>query len=298
MERARLYLVPTGAGANEPGLRAGPDAILAALSDGRQASRLKVERVAPPIEQEFTTDDHDEYARKHHLIEARALADELAPRLAASLSAGERPIVIGGDHTVAIGAFSGVRQALGADRRVGIIWVDAHPDLNTPETTPSNHGHGMPLSALLGLGHPVLVNAGGLRGPKLGPDEVALVGIRSIDPGEADLIARHPEMVVVLPAAIRSEGLRVALEPLLRWARGLEAVHLSFDLDAIDPTEAPGVTTPVPGGLTAQEAVELVALVVQTGRLVSGDVVEHLPVRDSDGRTARLAAEIVRGLAA
>ena len=293
--RARLFLVPTGAGANEPGLLAGPRAIVDALP-GRD--RL-VELVEPPLDQEFDPHpEHDAYARQHHLIEARALADVLAPRVAASLEAGERPIVLGGDHTVAIGALTGLRLAFGARRRIGIVWVDAHPDLNTPATTPSNHGHGMPLSALIGLGHPVLVKAGGVRGPKLSPGDVALVGIRSIDPGEARLIARHPELHAITAEQIRSVGLREAVAPVLNWVSELEALHLSFDLDAIDPADAPGVTTPVEGGLTAHEAQELAGLLLATTRLRSADIVEHLPARDRDGKTARLAASLVHLLSA
>jgi arginase len=296
LTRARLLLVPTGAGANEPGLLEGPAAIASLLD----TCKLSVETITPPLEREFDLahPEHDEYARLHHLLEARALADVVAPRVAASLAAGERPVVVGGDHTVAIGSFAGLRLAYGARHRIGIVWVDAHPDLNTPETTPSNHGHGMPLSALIGLGHPVLVNAGGVRGAKLTPGDVALVGIRDIDPGEARLIERHPELHAITAAQIRKLGLRHALDPVLAWGSALEALHLSFDLDAVDPADAPGVTTPVPGGLTAAEARDVVALIRANAPLRSADVVEHLPMRDQDSRTAHLAADLIEALIA
>jgi arginase len=155
----------------------------------------------------------------------------------------------------------------------------------------------MPLSALIGLGHPVLVNAGGVRGPKLATGDVALVGIRSIDPGEERLLQRHPELHAIRASVIRAAGLTRAVEPVLAWADKLEALHLSFDLDAVDPEYAPGVTTPVAEGLTAEEARQLVRLLLSTGRLVSADVVEHLPVRDVDRRTAHLAAELIEALA-
>jgi arginase len=223
------------------------------------------------------------------------MADVLAPRVATTLDASEFPIVLGGDHTVAIGGFSGVRRALGPARRLGIVWVDAHPDLNTPETTPSNHGHGMPLAALLGRGHPILVNAGGINGSKLPLRDTALVGARSIDPGEAEFLGAHPEILVIRPETLRA-GFADALRPLLGRVRDLDALYLSFDLDAVDPTEAPGVTTPVEGGLTTQEAVDLVRALADTGRIVAGDVVEHLPSRDQEGRTARLAACLIETL--
>jgi arginase len=223
------------------------------------------------------------------------MADVLAPRVATTLDASEFPIVLGGDHTVAIGGFSGVRRALGPERRLGIVWVDAHPDLNTPETTPSNHGHGMPLAALLGFGHPILVNAGGIIGAKLPLRDVALVGARSIDPGEAKFLGAHPEILVIRTETIRA-GFADAVRPLLGWAHDLDALYVSFDLDAVDPTDAPGVTTPVRGGLTAQEAVELVRSLTGTGRVVAADIVEHLPSRDREGRTAKLAACLIEAL--
>jgi arginase len=294
--RVRLLLAPIGAGANEPRLMEGPEAIAASLAASRNGWAL--EMVSPPGNPAVAPegpDEPDEYARLHHLVDVRLMADVLAPRVAETMEAAELPIVLGGDHTVAIGGFTGVRRALGPEPRLGIVWVDAHPDLNTPATTPSNHGHGMPLAALLGFGHPILVNAGGISGAKLSLGDTALVGARSIDPGEAEFLSAHPEILVIRPETVRA-GLEDALRPLVNWARDLDALYLSFDLDAVDPKEAPGVTTPVPGGLTASESLELVRSLTGTGRLVAADVVEHLPARDRDGRTARLAACIIETL--
>ncbi len=274
----------------------GPDAVLRAL--GGATVVAAVERVAPPPDLAAVFEASDAYARRHHLMDVRLMSDSLAGRVAASLAHGELPIVLGGDHTVAIGGFAGVRRAFGWERRLGLVWIDAHPDLNTPETTPSNHGHGMPLAALLGLGHPLLVNAGGLQGRKLEAGDVALVGARSIDPGEALFLAQHPELRVAPARTIREAGLLPALRPLLEWARQLDGLYLSFDLDAVDPSDAPGVTTPVRGGLSAAEGVETVRLFAATGKVVAGDVVEHFPARDPAGRTAQLAASLVEALGA
>jgi arginase len=216
--------------------------------------------------------------------------------VAAARRAGELPIVLGGDHALTIGSFGGARLAA-PDARLGIVWVDAHPDLNTPETTPSHHGHGMPLAALLGHGHPALVDA--VRpGAKLAPADVVLFGTRAIDPGEARFLAERPELLVVPAAEVHDRGLASALERVLARIAELDAVHLSFDLDAVDSAAAPGVTTPVSQGLTPAEALELVSAIARSGKLVSADVVELTPERDPDGRTARLAADLVARIAA
>ncbi len=291
----RLFLAPIGAGADERRLIYGPFAITDALGDA--CGELAIDVVAPPRDLTSLAEESDEYARLYHLMDVRVLSDSLAARVEAALAGGELPVVVGGDHTVAIGGFSGVRRALGLEARVAIVWIDAHPDLNTPDTTPSNHGHGMPLAALLGHGHPLLVNGGGARGAKLTTSDAMLVGARSIDPGEALFLAEHPDLLVASAQTIREEGLANALGPLLARARGMDAVYLSFDLDAVDPTDAPGVTTPVPHGLSAAEAVEAVRRFCELGNVVAGDVVEYLPARDLDARTARLAAELIEILA-
>ncbi len=233
-----------------------------------------------------------EYARLHRLVDVRAFADALADRVAAAVSRGELPIILGGDHTVALGGFAGVRRGLADDSRLALVWIDAHPDLNTPESSPSHHAHGMPLAALLGRGHALLVEAGGGRAASLDPQVVAIVGARSIDPGEADFLAQHPELTVFPAQAFRA-GLDAPLSALVAWSDAWDALYLSFDLDAVDPSEAPGVTTPASGGISRDQAVEIARRLAQTGKLVGVDVVEHLPARDPDGRTARLAADLV-----
>ncbi len=292
----RLLLAPIGAGADESRLIYGPFAIARAIGDA--CGDLAIDVVAPPRDLASLTTESDDYARLHHLMDVRVLNDSLAARVEESIRRGELPVTVGGDHTVAIGGFAGVRRALGASVRVGMVWIDAHPDLNTPETTPSNHGHGMPLAALLGRGHALLVNAGGIHGAKLETADTMLVGARSIDPGEALFLAEHRELLVASAESIRREGLAVALGPLLERARGMDALYLSFDLDAIDPMDAPGVTTPVRNGVTAGEAAEIVRRFRELGNLVAADVVEHLPARDLDGRTAMLAAELIETIVA
>ncbi|HEU4727136.1 MAG TPA: arginase family protein [Kofleriaceae bacterium] len=236
----------------------------------------------------------DDYARRYGLDRVHAIADQLSRRVLGHLRSGILPIAIGGDHTLTIGGFSALRRALGPGARIGLIWVDAHADLNTHETTETHNCHGMPLAALLGLGHPALVHAGGLRGAKLGFAEVALIGLRSVDPPERALLARHPELLTIAAGDIRARGLEAAIARLLAWGKPLDAVYLSFDLDSIRPSDAPGVTTPVPGaGLSRDEALTLVARLAAGLPVVAADFVEYWPERDAGFKTVRLLHDLV-----
>ncbi|MBI4491355.1 MAG: arginase [Chloroflexi bacterium] len=281
--------MPHGLGAEEPGLVEGPGALLAALR-GQSAGLSAVEWVDVAGEDNGA----DPYARQHHLDRIFRINWRLAERVAAARVRQELPIVLGGDHSVAIGTWAGLSRAL-PGRRLGVLWIDAHPDLNTPETTPSHHAHGMPLAAIVGRGHPLLA---GLvpPGQRATPQQVALVGIRSIDPGEAAFLAEHPELVALPAAEIQSRGSDWMLARLRAWLAPLEAVHLSLDLDALDPSWAPGVTTPVARGLRPAHVWAMLDLVLGQGKLVAADVVEYLPRRDRAGATAELAAEVVARL--
>lgn len=293
MKALRLVCVPLWVGANQPEAADGPISCYAQIAEG--AGPLVAEWVPVPDEPPLDP-DADDYALRHGLTIIRHVARETARRVARAAALGSLPIVVGGDHSLAIGSVAGLRRAY-PRRRLGVLWVDAHPDLNTPQTTPSHHAHGMPLAALLGEGHPVLASACG-PGPALQPEQAVLVGIRAIDPGEADFLARHPELLAITAQDIRKRGILWALELLRHRLAQWDAVHLSLDLDVVDPGEAPGVTTPVSGGLAANEVLSLVQEVAASGKLVGVDLVELLPSRDKDGRTARLAARLVMEIAA
>jgi arginase len=203
---------------------------------------------------------------------------------------GSFPLFLGGDHSLAVGTISGVTE----EEPTGVLWIDAHADMNTPETSPSGNLHGMPLAALLGHGDPALVDVG-RRGAKLDPGDVVLIGLRSIDPGERELIRRCGVGVYTM-RELDERGVSVVLrEALVRLAHR-QRLHVSLDMDVLDPSEAPGVGTPVSGGLTYREAHLLMEIVAESGRVASADVVEINPILDYGNQTARLACGLISSL--
>jgi arginase len=195
------------------------------------------------------------------------------------------PIVLGGDHSVAIGSVPGAARG----QRTGVIWVDAHTDLNTPETSPSGNVHGMPLAALLGHGDPRLA------APVLRPEDVVVIGARSVDPGERERVRSTGVTVFTMKEVDRLGMARIAAETVGR-VRGLDRVHVSFDADALDPEVAPGVGTPVPGGLTFREAHLLMELLADADIVSSLDLVEVNPILDRENRTAKMMCELAASL--
>ncbi len=201
---------------------------------------------------------------------------------------GLMPLVLGGDHSIAIGTLSG----LAGSGPGGVLWLDAHGDMNTPETTPSGNIHGMPLAVALGLGGPDF-ERDGLRLPALDPKHVALVGVRSLDPGEQALV-RDLDLAVYTISDIDRRGVEPVIEEALARVTGGSFVHLSIDLDVVDPEVAPGVGDPVRGGLSYRETHLALELVAEAGVLDSLELVEVNPIRDHENTTAGLAV----GLAA
>ena len=200
------------------------------------------------------------------------------------------PIVLGGDHSISIGSVTGCSRR----ERVGVVWVDAHGDFNTAETSPSGNVHGMPLAALCGRGDPRLVDCG-WPGAKVRPEDVVLIGIRDLDRRERGLM-REAGVTVFTMKEVDQLGLsRIAAETLERLG-GLPRLHLSFDADVLDPEIAPGVGTPVPGGLTYREAHLLMELFAESGRVTSLDLVEVNPILDRSNLTANLLVELAASL--
>ncbi len=198
------------------------------------------------------------------------------------------PLVLGGDHSIAIGTLSG----LAASGSGGVLWLDAHGDLNTPETTPSGNVHGMPLAAALGLCGAKFAKEG-LRLPAIDPEHVALVGVRSLDPGEQALV-RELGIAVYTISDLDRRGVEPVIEEALARVSGASFVHVSVDLDVVDPEFAPGVGDPVLGGLSYREAHLALELVAEAGVLDCLELVEVNPIRDHENTTASLAV----GLAA
>jgi len=214
----------------------------------------------------------------------------VAGAVATSIQSGRFPLVLGGDHSLSVGSIRGAVK----HRRIGVIWVDAHADFNTPETTPSGNIHGMPLAALCGLGDPRLVSLWDEAPPILDPKRVAVIGARDLDPGEKQNL-RSAGVMVQSMEQIDRMGMVNALEKAIEQVgRDVDGIYLSFDMDALDPRHAPGVGTPVPGGLTFREAHLTCEVVAETGKLIGMDMVEVNPILDVQNQTAILAVEFIR----
>jgi arginase len=199
------------------------------------------------------------------------------------------PMVLGGDHSIALGSITGVVKARGP---IGILWIDAHGDFNTTQTSPTGNIHGMPLAALAGLGDERLVWLGGFS-PKVSPAHIAIVGARDLDIGERELL-RQNQVHVFTMKDIDLRGLPATIaEALAITTNGTNGVHVSFDMDVIDPLEAPGVGTRVAGGMTYREAHLAMELIADSGKLTSLDIAEVNPMLDQENRTAKLAVELI-----
>ena len=210
----------------------------------------------------------------------------------ASLPATAVPLLLGGDHAVSLGSVAGaVRRAPG--RRVGILWIDAHADLNTPATSPSGNVHGMPLALLLGHGDEALRRSTGI--PPLRPEDVVLLGLRSVDPDERALI-RGEGLTALTMSDVDRGGIAAVTAAALAALAHVDTLHVSFDADVLDPAVAPGVGTPVPGGLGYREAHLLMELLHESGRVSSVDLVEVNPILDEGNRTAGVVVELAASL--
>ena len=228
-----------------------------------------------------------------HLEAVRSVCAEVAERAAAVISDGLFPIFLGGDHSISIGTVAGLSKAT-VGVRTGVIWLDAHADFNTPATSPSGNIHGMPLATLTGRGHRSLVEIGGL-GASVRAEEVVLIGLRSVDIEERNLL-REAGAKVYTMKEIDAYGVARVVRQALKDLSHLDRVHLSFDLDALDPEIAPGVGTPVRGGLTYREAHLVMELINEAGIVTSLDAVEVNPILDVKNGTATLAVELMESL--
>ena len=216
----------------------------------------------------------------------QGVATRVADRIGQHLAQGDFPLVIGGDHSCAIGTWSGVKRALGAPARLGLIWIDAHMDSHTVVTSATRHIHGMPLASLLGHGDPRLTGVAG-GGAKLLPADVCLIGVRSFESEEAALLKQLGVRVYFMHE-VRRRGLSAVFAEALRLVGEHTAGYgISIDLDALDPAEEPGVGTPVPGGLLRADMVDALALAHGDDKLLAVEIVEYNPYRDERFVTAR-----------
>ena len=232
------------------------------------------------------TESGDEHAR--FLPQIKETSQRIAQLVSHTVRDGFVPVVLGGDHSVALGTLAGLRDVHGPG---GAVWIDAHGDLNSPETSPSGNVHGMVLAAALGLaGERFRDDGWGL--PALEPGRVALVGVRSLDDGERELL-RDQDVKVFTMSDLDRLGVERSVREALAHVAGSGFVHVSLDMDAIDPDVAPGVGTPVRGGLSYREAHLAMELVAETGLASSLDVVEVNPVLDRENETGKLAVELI-----
>ena len=298
--------VPMDLGAGRRGVDMGPSAIrLAQLQQQLEALGHEVTdlgNVSVPVAESLA-----ESLGARYLEPIRAVCEEVAGRIAA-LPADVLPIIIGGDHAVSMGTVAGAVRR-GSSRagveasssrpglegeRIGLVWIDAHTDFNTPDSSPSGNVHGMPVASLVGLGDQRLIDIGG-AGPKVRPEDIVMIGIRSVDLGERDLLRGRGAHIYTMKD-IDTLGMAQVATRALEHLANVTRIHVSFDADSLDPSIAPGVGTPVQGGLTYREAHLLMELLADSGKVSSLDIVEVNPVLDRENMTARVVVEMACSL--
>ncbi|HLQ36058.1 MAG TPA: arginase [Chloroflexota bacterium] len=226
-------------------------------------------------------------AQAKYLPQIEAACHALRHIVCRSTKSGHLPLVLGGDHSIAIGSIAGLLDGWGA---AGVLWVDAHADINTPATSPSGNVHGMPLAVILGQTELFASLAWGAR--RVDPKRVVLFGIRNLDSGERQLLAKLPIRVFTM-SEIDEVGVKAAVEEAIDILQGPGGIHLSVDMDAMDPLQAPGVGTPWPGGLTYREAHLAMELLAASGQVGSIEVVEVNPIADHENQTGKFAEELI-----
>ncbi|RAP78338.1 arginase [Paenibacillus montanisoli] len=281
--------VPLQYGADRKGVDLGPDAIRGAnLHERLRTLGFNIEDTGDlDVQRRLETPKEGEKLK--HLQEIVRVNTELCDKVSAEMARGQFPLVLGGDHSIAIGTIKGVLQHV---KRLGVIWFDAHTDVNTHETTFSGNIHGMSLAAALGYGHPDLVGIGGAEN-KLRPENVVIIGARSIDPGERAFLKEKGIRVFTMHDIDRNGMKQVMEEAMEIVSNGTDGVHLSLDLDGMDPFEAPGVGTPVTGGMSYRESHFAMEMLFERNILVSAEFVEVNPMLDQHNKTAMAAVELI-----
>jgi len=281
--------VPIDLGAGRHGADLGPAAIRYAGLDKKlcQLGYTVIDEGNLPIPGPETSLSSDQKLK--NLEPILAVCRALATNVESISSSGDFPLVIGGDHSLALGSATGAAKG---HSPLGLLWIDAHGDFNTDQTSPTGHIHGMPLAALAGYGHERLVSFGDVS-PKVNPAHIAVVGVRDLDAGERELL-RAAQIHVFTMKDIDHLGIAEVIARALEIAtNGTRGLHVSLDIDALDPREAHGVGTPVRGGLTYREASFVMEEIAASGKMTSLDVVEDNPILDNKNRTAQMAVDLV-----
>ena len=289
----RILGVPLDMGASRRGVDMGPSAMRVAGLQARLEAlgHQVVDGGNIPVDIAETQEFGSTNAR--FLNQIAETCARTAQAVLHALEQGQSPLVLGGDHSIAAGSVSGVAEFYRRQgQRIGIVWIDAHSDINTPATSPSGNVHGMPLAALLGLG-PEPLSSILSDAPKLAPENTVLIGVRDIDAAERENIRRAGVTEVFTMRDIDERGMRAVMEEALRAAgRGTAGYHVSLDMDWIDPEDAPGVGTPVRGGATYREAHLAMEIIADHGRMLSLEIVEVNPILDEHNQTADLAVQL------
>src|SRR5690349_10064000 len=293
-KKVTLIGVPTDIGAGHRGASMGPDALrIAGLGEALAARGIDVaDRGNLPGPRNPWLPPVDGY---RHLDEVVAWNRAVMDAVGSELRAGRLPIMLGGDHCLGIGSITAVaRHCRDTGKQLRVLWLDAHADFNTHEVTPSGNLHGMPVACLCGIGPDPLVRLGG-DAPALRPAQVRQVGIRSVDEGEKRLVKQHGLDVYDM-RYIDEVGMKRTMEEALAGVDANTHLHVSFDVDFLDPSIAPGVGTTVPGGPNYREAQLVMEMIADSGRLGSLDIVELNPLLDNRNETARVSVELVESL--
>ncbi|HWZ44754.1 MAG TPA: arginase [Candidatus Saccharimonadales bacterium] len=291
-KKIRILGVPLDLGQSRRGVDMGPSAVRVAGLEARLEALGHVVEDGGNVIVAIAEQKKEGDPKAKYLKEITATCTKLAEMVFKTLEGGKFPLVLGGDHSVAAGTVAGVAEFYRRqNHKIGLIWIDAHADINTPETSPSGNVHGMPLAALVGLGLPDLGNIYNFS-PKVHPENCVLVGVRDVDARERENI-RSAGIEVYTMRDIDERGMRTVIEEALRVAgRGTAGYHISLDMDWIDPEDAPGVGTPVRGGASYREAHLAMEIIADHGRMTSFEIVEVNPVIDEHNRTADLAVEL------
>jgi arginase len=292
-ENVLIIGFPMDLGSDRRGVDMGPSALrIAGLQAKLEALGYKAEDYGD-IKIEIMERQKIKNPRLKYLDEIIKTSSLLAGKVEKVLEKGDFPLCLGGDHSMALGTISGIASfCRKRNLKTGVIWIDAHSDMNTDETSPSGNIHGMPLAALLGLGCPELVNFLGFS-PKLSPDNCALIGIRSIDEAEK-LNIKKLNVPVYTMSDIDKLGIhRIIAKVLKQFREKVDHIHVSFDADSVDPSVAPGVGTPVPGGLSYREAHLLMETIAECGCMSSLEIAEVNPILDNKNQSAVFTAELI-----
>ena len=285
--------MPMDLGQMRRGVDMGPSAIrYAGIIERLESLQYKVQDLGNV---DIARPDRREPIREDNLRNLREVVDanaRLAKVVNEEIAEDHFPLVLGGDHSIAIGSVAGVSQHYD---NLGVIWYDAHGDINTVETSPSGNIHGMPLAVNLGLGHKMLTDIMG-NAPKVKPENIVLIGIRCLDEGEKELLRKLQVKVYTMHEIDRIGMPQVMKETIEYLQDRTDGVHLSFDLDGIDPSEAPGVGTPVNGGATYRESHLAMEMLAESDLITSAEFVEVNPMLDDKSKTAILAVDLIGSL--